>query len=276
MTHSKSRRQALGQHVLVDAAMAERIVDAVGATPRDLVCEIGAGPGALTGLLAARAGRVVALEIDEALHAGLAARTRQWPTLDLRRADARTFPYETLAALRPSPAGRVLVVGNLPYSASKPILHRLFEAREGIQSLTLMLQREVAERLVAAPGGKAYGALSVLWQVWADLALLWLVPPTAFRPPPAVESAVIRATFRPASRVPIGDAAAFARVVKAAFAHRRKTLANALRGALLGLSREAVEAALEAAGIAGGRRAESLSLPEFARLAQFLGARAPA
>ena len=276
MTRSQPRRQALGQHFLGDPVMVARIVDAVGATRQDLVCEIGAGPGALTGLLAARAGRVVALEIDAALHARLAARAAEWPTLDLRLADARTFPYETLPERRPSPIGRVLVVGNLPYSASKPILHRLFEARGAVHTLTLMLQREVAERLVAAPDRKAYGALSVLWQVWADLALLWTVPPTAFRPPPAVESAVIQVTFRTTPRVPVGDAAAFVRVVKAAFAHRRKTLANALREALPRLSREAVDAALEAAGIAGGRRAESLSLEEFARLAQFLGAHEPA
>ncbi len=256
--------------------MAERIVDAVGATRPDIVCEIGAGPGALTGLLTTRAGRVIALEIDPTLHARLAARAGQWPNLEVRLADARTFAYETLPDLRPSAGGRVLVIGNLPYSASKPILHRLFEARGAIQSLVLMLQREVAERLVAGPGGKAYGALSVFWQMWADLALLWIVPPTAFRPPPAVESAVIQATFRATPRVPIADPAAFGRVVKAAFAHRRKTLANALRAAPPGLPPEAVDAALEAARIAGGRRAESLSLPEFARLAQFLGAREPA
>jgi len=273
---SKSRRQALGQHFLADAAIAAQIVDAVGATAQDVVCEIGAGPGALTGLLAARAGRVVALEIDPALHARLAAQAGHWPTLEVRLADARTFAYEALRDLRPAPTGRLLVVGNLPYSASKPILLRLFEARRALDGLVLMLQREVAERLVAKHGGKAYGALSVLWQVWADLVLLGIVPPAAFRPPPAVESALLRVSFRTTPRIPIDDTTAFARVVKAAFAHRRKTLANAFRMGFPGLPPEAVDAALHAAGVGGGRRAESLSLEEFARVARFLGAREPA
>ncbi len=265
------RRRALGQHFLADPGVAARIVDAVGATVDDVVCEIGAGTGALTGLLAVRAGRVVALEIDRTLHSRLAATAAgRWPNLDLRHADARSFPYEALGDLRPSLAGRVLVVGNLPYSASKPILHRLFDARAAIQAVTLMLQREVAERLVAPPGGKAYGALSVLWQVWADLVVLDRVPPAAFRPPPAVEAAVVHGTFRTTPRVTLQDPATFCRVVKAAFTHRRKTLANALRGTY-GVAPAAVDTALRAAGVAGGRRGESLSLEEFARIAQFLG-----
>ncbi len=264
-----SQRRALGQHFLADPAVAGRIIEAVGATAADLVCEIGAGHGVLTALLAARAGHVVSLELDPALHARLAARGDRWPTVELRLADARTFPYEALREAVPVPGGRVLVVGNLPYSASKPILLRLWEARGGLDAATVMLQREVAERLVAAPGGKAYGALSVLWQAWAELALLFVVPPSAFRPPPAVESAVVRAVFRASPSVPIADPAAFVRVVKAGFAQRRKTLANALRAGFPGLGVSGVEAGLTEAGIDGQRRAETLSLPEFARLAHF-------
>jgi len=249
--------------------VAARIVEAAGPTRDDLVCEIGAGAGTLTGLLAARAGRVVALEIDPALHARLAALAARWPTVEARLADARRFPYEALRCAWPAPEGRVLVVGNLPYSVSKPILFRLFEARRTLDALTLMLQREVAERLVAAPGSRAYGALSVMWQVWADLALLFGVPPAAFRPPPAVESAVVQATFRAWPRVPVADEAAFRRVVAAGFAQRRKTLANALRGGGVPPPRGGLAAALHAAGIDGRRRAESLTLEEFARLAEF-------
>lgn len=270
------RRRALGQHFLADPAVAARIVDAVGATPRDVVCEIGAGPGALTGLLAARAGRLVALEIDPRLHAALATKTAQRPNVDLRLADARTFDYATLAALRPDREGRVLVVGNLPYSASKPILLRLWEARAVLDTATVMVQNEVAERLVASPGGKAYGALSVLWQAWADLALLFTVPPQAFRPPPAVESAVVSARFHAARHVPLDDAAGFVRLVKAAFAQRRKTLANTLRAGFPALGGPAVSRRLAAAGIDGQRRAETLSLDEFARLARFFVATEPA
>jgi 16S rRNA (adenine1518-N6/adenine1519-N6)-dimethyltransferase len=266
---TEPRRRALGQHFLADPAVAARIVEAVGATPRDLVCEIGAGPGALTGLLAERAGRLVALELDPRLHAALSAKAAHWPNADLRLADARTFDYAALRDARPAPDGRVLVVGNLPYSASKPILHRLWEARAALDTATVMVQREVAERLVAPPGGKDYGSLSVLWQVWADLALLFTVPPGAFRPPPAVESAVVRTAFRATPRVPLADPAAFVRLVKAAFAHRRKTLANALRAGFPALGAAAVEQRLAAAGIDGRRRAETLGLEEFGRLAPF-------
>jgi 16S rRNA (adenine1518-N6/adenine1519-N6)-dimethyltransferase len=222
--------------------------------------------------LAARAGRVVALEVDPALHAQLAARARVWSHVDVRLADARRFPYEGLRAERPAPAGRVLVAGNLPYSASKPILLRLFEARAAIEAVTVMLQREVAERLVAAPGGRTYGVLSVLWQVWSDVTLLFVVPPGAFRPAPAVESAVLQATFRRGPRVPIADETWFLRVVKAGFAQRRKTLSNSLRAAGLPGAPAGLAAALRAAGIDGRRRAETLGLDEFARLARFFAA----
>jgi 16S rRNA (adenine1518-N6/adenine1519-N6)-dimethyltransferase len=266
-----SRRRALGQHFLRDAAVADRIADAVGATRDDLVCEIGAGEGVLTRRLAARAGRLVALEIDPGLQARLAAEG-----FDVRLADARTYAYETLREARPAPAGRVLVAGNLPYSVSKPILLRLWEARAALDAATLMLQREVVERLVAAPGGRAYGALSVLWQVWADVALGFVVPPEAFRPPPAVESAVVHVRFRAAPRVPVDDPAAFIRVVKAAFAQRRKMLANTLRAGFPHLGAAGVAARLDRAAVDGHRRAETLDLQEFARLARFFAGPEPA
>ncbi len=272
------RRRALGQHFLVDPAVAARIVAAVGATAADVVCEIGAGPGTLTWALAARAGRLVALEIDPALQARLAAAARTWPDaarVEILVADARAFAYEELPALRPAPAGRVLVVGNLPYSVSKPILGRLLGARAALDAAVLMLQREVAERITAPPGGRAYGALSVFWQRWADVTQLEVVPPDAFRPPPAVESAVIRVAFRAIPRVAVDDEAMFTRVVRAAFGQRRKTLGNALRGGGLG-SPERLAAALAAVAIDGGRRAETLTLEEFARLADALGGAAPA
>jgi 16S rRNA (adenine1518-N6/adenine1519-N6)-dimethyltransferase len=265
------RRQLLGQHFLRDPAVADRIVEAVGATRDDLVCEIGAGEGVLTRRLAARAGRLVALEIDPALQGRLAAEG-----LDVRLEDARTFPYDRLRDARPAPTGRVLVAGNLPYSASKPILMRLWETRAGLDAATLMLQREVVERLVATPGGRAYGALSVLWQVWADVAFAFAVAPGAFRPPPAVESAVVQVTFRAAPRVPVDDPAGFVRVVKAAFAQRRKMLANGLRSGFPHLSPAEVAARLRRAELDGRRRAETLDLQEFARLARFFVAPEPA
>jgi 16S rRNA (adenine1518-N6/adenine1519-N6)-dimethyltransferase len=271
-----SRRRALGQHFLVDPGVAARIVEAVGATARDVVCEIGPGPGTLTWALAARAGRLVALEIDPALQARLAQAARAWPDsarVEIRVGDARSFAYEELPALRPAPDGRVLVAGNLPYSASKPILARLFVARTAIDAAVLMLQREVAERITAPPGGREYGALSIFWQRWAEITPLEVVPPDAFRPPPAVESAVIQVRFRAAPTVVVDDEALFAHVVRAAFGQRRKTLGNALRGGGLGAP-DHLAAGLAAAAIDPGRRAETLSIEEFGRLSDALGRRA--
>ena len=270
------RRRALGQHFLVDPGVAARIVEAVGATPSDVVCEIGSGPGTLTWALAARAGRLLALEIDPALHTRLAQAARTWPDavrVEIRLGDARSFAYEELAAFRPAPDGRVLVAGSLPYSASKPILARLFAARAAIDAAVLMLQREVAERITAPPGGREYGALSIFWQRWAEVTPLEVVPPDAFRPPPAVESAVIQIGFRAAPKVVVDDETLFAHVVRAAFGQRRKTLGNALRGGGVGAPGH-LAAALAVAAIDPGRRAETLSMEEFARLSDALGRRA--
>jgi 16S rRNA (adenine1518-N6/adenine1519-N6)-dimethyltransferase len=254
-----TRRHALGQHFLRDAAIARAIVDLVAPAASDLIVEIGPGAGALTGLLAKRAGRVVALEIDRALGTALRARL---PTVEVLDADARTWDYAGLAA----PAGgRVLIVGNLPYSVGKPILAALVEARTAIDEMALMLQREVAERVAAPPGGKAYGSLSVFVQLHCDVRVALRVPPGAFRPPPKVDSAVLHLRVLRQPRVPLADARRFERVVRAAFAQRRKTLANAL-GAGLGLPLDLVRRAAAAAGVDPTRRAETLTLPEFAEL----------
>jgi len=260
-----ARRKRLGQHFLRDEAVARAIVEAAGLGPRDLAVEIGPGHGVLTFRLAAVAGRVLALEVDPVLVRSLASRAAVTPNLDLRQTDALAFEFQTLRS--PDPEGHVVVVANLPYAISKPLLLRLFEARGAIHRMVLMLQREVAERLSAAPGGKAYGLLSVVAQLWADLTLCSTVPPSAFSPPPKVESAVIRIVFRTAPKVPLPDEQAFLRIVKAAFGQRRKNLGNALRGGL-GLPLESVRALLENAGIDPSRRGESLSLKEFSHLTQ--------
>ena len=221
--------------------------------------EIGPGEGALTDELARRSGRLIALEVDRAL---LERLRRRLPGIEALEADARTWDYGTL--VRP-PGGRVLVVGNLPYSVSKPIVAALLDARAVIDAMALMLQREVAERLAAPPGGKVYGALSVLTQAVCDVELALRVPPGAFRPPPQVESAVVRLTPRAMPRVPPALEARFRDVVKAAFSSRRKTLANALGGGLgipLGHAREVATTA----GVDPGRRAETLTIEEFVEL----------
>ena len=255
--------RALGQHFLRDQATARAIVDLVAPTERDLVVEIGPGDGALTGLLAGRAGRVMALEIDRALSAALRARL---PAVEVLDADARSWNY---AGLVGQAGGRVLILGNLPYSVGKPILMALIEARAAIHEMALMLQREVAERIAAQPGGKSYGSLSVFTQLHCDVRLALRVPPGAFRPPPKVDSAVLHLRVLREPRVPLADPRRFESVVRAAFAQRRKMLANAL-GAGLGLPLDSVRRGAAAAGVDPTRRAETLSLSEFAALATAL------
>ena len=270
------KRRALGQHFLRDLAVAQRIVDLVDPGPTDLVMEIGPGEGALTADLVARAGRLRALEVDAALAVRLRARFAGTDSVEILDADARVYDYASLPALRPDPAGRVLVVGNLPYSVGKAILMALVEAgpevvRVAPMEMALMLQREVAERVAAAPGSKVYGSLSVLTQIACDVRLALSVPPGAFRPPPKVDSAVLHLSVRTAPPVPVDDPVRFRDVVRAAFSQRRKSLANALASGL-GLPVESARRTVIAAGIDPARRAETLSLAEFSRLAAASGA----
>jgi len=257
------QRRALGQHFLRDPGIARAIVDLVAPTANDLVVEIGPGEGALTGELARCGARLVALEVDAALVTGLRAR---FPGVEVVHADARRWDYRAL--VRPA-GGRVVVVGNLPYSVGKPILMALVAARTAIDEMALMLQREVAERVAAPPGGKIYGSLSVLTQLYCDVRVALRVPPGAFRPAPKVDSAVLHLRVLGAPRVPLADERRFHAVVRAAFGQRRKMLANAL-AAGLGLPIEAVRRAATTAGVDPARRAESLSILELAKVADRL------
>jgi len=257
------RRRALGQHFLRDGSIARAIVDLVAPTAADLAVEIGPGQGALTGELARRAGRVLALEIDRVLVERVRA---AFPAVEVLAADARAWDWTSLA--RPA-GGRALVVGNLPYSVGTTILTALTRAPRAIDAMALMLQREVAERVAAAPGSKVYGSLSVHVQLHWHVELALRVPPGAFRPPPKVESAVLRLAPLPSPRVDLQDEQRFEAVVRAAFARRRKTLANALAVGL-GLSVGATRDAATSAGVDPGRRAETLSIQEFAEVARRL------
>jgi 16S rRNA (adenine1518-N6/adenine1519-N6)-dimethyltransferase len=258
-----TRRRALGQHFLRDAGIARAIVDLLAPTPADLVVEIGPGQGALTGELSRRAGRVLALEVDRALIERLRVAL---PSIEVLDADARAWEWTSLA--RPA-GGRALVVGNLPYSVGTTILVALARAPGAIDVMALMLQREVAERVAAAPGSKAYGSLSVYVQLRWRVELAIRVPPGAFRPPPKVDSAVLRLTPLAAPAVELADEARFEAVVRAAFAQRRKTLANALAAGLGVPVTTAREAAADA-GVDPGRRAETLNIREFAEVARRL------
>jgi 16S rRNA (adenine1518-N6/adenine1519-N6)-dimethyltransferase len=263
---TRGRTRALGQHFLRDRTVVDRVLELVAPTARDLVVEIGPGRGALTESLAARAGRLLALEIDGGLAAALQARFADAPSVEILQADARRFDYAGLRARRPDPEGRVLVAGNLPYSVGKPILAALVESGAAIDEMTLMLQKEVADRVAAPPGSKTYGALSVLTQAAAAVRLAFPVPPGAVSPPPQVDSAVLHLRPHREPPVPLPDPRRFAAVVRAAFGQRRKSLANAL-AAGLAVPAETARDRCQAAGIDPGRRAETLSLAEFAHLA---------
>jgi len=266
---ASGKTRALGQHFLRDDRVAERIIGEVRPTIRDLVIEIGPGLGALTGRLARAAGRLLALEVDEVMASALLERFADAPHVEVFVADARSFNYAGLSALKPDPAGRVLVVGNLPYSVGKPILQALVEAGPVVDEMALMLQKEVAERVAALPGGKTYGSLSVLTQLYCDVRVALRVPPGAFRPPPKVESAVLHVRVLSQPRVALADERRFHAVVRAAFGQRRKTLANAL-AAGLGLPIEVVKRKTTIAGVDPGRRAETLTILEFAEVARQL------
>jgi 16S rRNA (adenine1518-N6/adenine1519-N6)-dimethyltransferase len=266
-------KKAWGQNFLVERQTAERIVAAAAVQADDVVVEIGAGLGALTAGLAVAAGRVIAVERDPDLAAVLRAELAPLSNLEVAGVDALTFDFAGAARA----AGRPLVVvGNLPYQITTPMLFRVLESAAGGQAIAravFMVQREVAERLNARPGSKIYGRLSVMLQQLADVSLLFHVAPGAFLPRPAVASTVFRLLPRPQPRAPVVQPAVFEQVVRAAFGGRRKMLRRALEPDF-GAPRLAQ--ALAAAGVDGARRGEELSIEELAALANALTAAAPA
>jgi 16S rRNA (adenine1518-N6/adenine1519-N6)-dimethyltransferase len=261
-------RRRFGQHFL-EAAWVEKLIRAIDPRPDDVFIEIGSGRGALTRPLAARAKRVVAYEIDRDLAAALgAAGLPNVRVVEGDFLDAAIAVGESAMA----PAAALRVAGNLPYNVASPILFQLLHLyAEGVPfaDATVMLQREVAERLLASPGTKDYGVLTVLIRHAAAVDPLLKLPPGAFRPPPKVQSSVVRLRFHPPDP-PVKDAAIFAGVVNAVFTRRRKTIANALRaygGRVPGRPALSPAEALARAGIDGSRRPETLAIAEFARLA---------
>jgi 16S rRNA (adenine1518-N6/adenine1519-N6)-dimethyltransferase len=269
--HGLRLRKALGQHFLCDENVLKKIIAAAELAVSDLVIEPGAGLGTLTLALAARAGRVIAVELDpklaEVLRANLAASGST--NVEVLQQDFLELDLAGLISARRSISGltQAKVVGNLPYQITSPILEMLLAARGHLTSAVLMVQHELAERLTAPPGPRA-SALGVQLQAVADVELLAKVPRTVFFPPPEVDSALIRLAFLARPRIE-ADLEVFSRVVRAAFNLRRKTIKQALiRSPFLALEEEAVLLALREAGIDPHRRGESLSLAEFDRLAR--------
>jgi 16S rRNA (adenine1518-N6/adenine1519-N6)-dimethyltransferase len=255
-------RKRFGQHFLEPAWVA-KVVDALEASPDDTFVEVGPGRGALTAMLAPRVSHLVAIEIDRDLSAHLAA---VLPDVRVVNAD---FLKVDLATLLPQPAGPVRVVGNLPYNVGAPILFRLFKWSAGgtvVSDAAVMLQLEVADRMLAGPGTAEYGVLSVYTALYADATRLLTLPPGAFRPPPLVTSAVLRLTFRPAP-VDIGRPDVFDNIVRGVFTQRRKTLGNALRAPAYRLDRDPASL-IARAGLDSRARPGDLGLADFAALSR--------
>lgn len=252
-------KKSLGQCFLCDDRFVQQIVDAAEVLPGDFIVEIGAGLGTLTSALAEKAMKVIAIERDRDLVKVLGAELGGWPNIEILEIDALDFDFKKL----PAP---VKVVGNIPYNISSPLLFYLLDNSVKITRATIMLQREVADRLAAKPGSRCYGIPSIMFRQKSVVRCCFEVPSSAFVPKPRVNSAVVSIEMRPSPLVDVDDEL-FRRTVRASFSARRKTLRNALARSF---SRERVEEALRQTGIDGGRRGETLAVEEFGALAHYL------
>lgn len=259
MNETHRARKRFGQNFLHDPVIIGRIVAAINPSSNDKLVEIGPGLGALTAPLLQATGKLQAIELDRDVIPHLRAKCEGLGELTIHQQDALKFDFSTLSA---SDEDKLRVVGNLPYNISSPLLFHLLKYASRIQDMHFMLQKEVVDRMVALPGEKAYGRLSVSLAASVQCQYLFKVKPGAFNPPPKVDSAIVRLIPRTPEFI-IEDSASFQQVIDAAFSTRRKTLANALKKLC---SRESIEAA----DIDPGLRAENLSAADFARLANHL------
>ncbi len=254
-------KKALGQCFLIDHNITRKIVATAAVAPTDFIVEIGPGTGELTFALLKQGAHVLAIELDTALANPLKERLSGYPNFELVLGDACRYPYQTIN--RP-----FKVVANLPYNISTPILFRLLEERAHISAMVLMLQKEVAERLAAQASSKTYGALSILFQLYADVKIAFSVSANCFRPRPKVASAVIHVIPHLTAKVPLLNEPFFERVVRGGFSHRRKFLFNTLSDS--GFARDPLLKAFAEIGMDSHRRAETLTIAEFAALANAL------
>jgi 16S rRNA (adenine1518-N6/adenine1519-N6)-dimethyltransferase len=265
-------KRSLGQNFLVGSHYPRRIVDSVSPRVGETIIEIGPGRGALTGLLIESKAQIYSVELDHELIPDLTERFAQSANFRLIEGDALELDFCELIA----PVSSARVVANLPYNTATAILQHLIGQRRCLREMTLMLQREVVDRLTAGPGGKEYGYLSVLVQFYCETEKLFDVPPGAFRPVPKVYSSVVRLRFRPRPLSVVQNEGLFLELTKVLFAHRRKTILNNLRSgrSKLGVSEESlIGRALDDASIDAQRRAETLSIEEIARLTNAIGTR---
>ncbi|MCH5344440.1 MAG: 16S rRNA (adenine(1518)-N(6)/adenine(1519)-N(6))-dimethyltransferase RsmA [Acetatifactor sp.] len=263
-------QKKFGQNFLIDPSVLERIVDAAQITEGDCVLEIGPGIGTMTQYLAERAREVVAVEIDRALIPILQDTLSAYKNVVIINADILKVDIGQLVKERNG--GRpIKVVANLPYYITTPIIMSLLESRVPLKSITIMVQKEVAERMQVGPGTKEYGALSLAVQYYANPEIVANVPPNCFIPRPNVGSAVIRLTRYEEPPVQVNDERKMFALIRASFNQRRKTLANGLANAAgLGVTRERVTQVLEEMGLSATVRGETFTLEQFARLSDLL------
>jgi 16S rRNA (adenine1518-N6/adenine1519-N6)-dimethyltransferase len=263
--HGLRAKKSFGQNFLISERVFRAIVDASVAADDDWIVEIGAGLGTLTARLAERVpeGKIIALEHDPDMVAVLRAELAGVDNVEIEQVDALRYDLRMAAKWRGEP---ITVCGNLPYHIASQLIFRVIDARASVKRAVVMVQKEMADRIVAPPGGKDYGALGVMIRTYVDVSTVAKVGAGSFSPPPKIDSTVLRLVPLPgaAPRVPIADAAHYSAVVHAAFGQRRKTLRNALRAVF---ADAAVDAGLAATGIDGGRRGETLDIAEFAALA---------
>jgi len=259
-------RKRWSQHFLVDRNILNKVIRTAQVEKEDVVLEVGPGLGEMTLALARQVKRVIAIEIDPKLVAILNKKMKDYPNVEVVKGDILKVDFRQFLKREGHP---IKVVANLPYQISTPLLFRFIESKEAFSTFTLMLQKEVAERMVAPPGRKEYGPLSIFIQIFLNVSIRFFIKPSAFFPPPKVESAVVHMVWKEKPMIETNDEEWFKRVVRACFGYRRKTLVNALKHSELFLP-EPVELKMEAIGIDPRRRPETLTIQEFAGLAEAL------
>ncbi|WP_026492677.1 16S rRNA (adenine(1518)-N(6)/adenine(1519)-N(6))-dimethyltransferase RsmA [Butyrivibrio sp. XPD2002] len=267
--YNLSIQKKFGQNFLIDDSVLSRTVEAAGVTKEDTVLEIGPGIGTMTQYIAESAGKVIAVEIDRMLIPILADTLSDYDNIKVINEDILKVDIEKI--VQEENGGKpIKVVANLPYYITTPILMRLLESELPIESITVMVQKEVADRMAEKPGSKDYGALSLAIQYYTEPSMVQIVPPSCFIPQPGVDSAVIHLKCHKNPPVETKDSKFLFSVIRAAFSQRRKTLANGVTNGNLGISREQVVSALEKLSINPSIRGEKLSLQEFADISNLL------
>ena len=262
-------QKKFGQNFLIDIHVLDKIITAANITKEDTILEIGPGIGSMTQYLCEKAGKVISVEIDKMLIPILQENLAQYDNFILINDDF--LKLDTKNLLKKNNCNKVKVVANLPYYITTPIIMNLFENNIPIESITVMVQKEVALRMQASPGTKDYGALSLAIQYYSTTEIIANVPPNCFMPRPNVGSAVINLTLRDSEPYPLNDKDLMFKLVRAAFNQRRKTLVNSIKNAAnLNIGKETIAAALEEMNLSPSIRGEALSLEEFCRLSNIL------